>query len=595
MAPLELGRREFAIAAGALTASVLGAGCSKGSRSRPGRGELSEALRHVQGGIVGPSDQRGHLLRDGAYRDKGPSSKETTGVVILGGGIAGLSAAWALERAGYHDYVVLELEDEAGGTSRYGQTAVSPHPWGAHYLPVPPAEARAARAFLEEIGAIEYYDAAGRPRIAEQHLCRAPQERIFYKGRWYEGLYLHAGASAEDRRQHQVFHDEVGRWVRARGAGGRRVFTLPRQAADPRGEGASELDAVSMKEWLDRRGLTSWRLRWWVDYACRDDFGLRAEQTSAWAALHYYCARLAHPDDDPAEVMTWPEGNGYLVKQLLQRVGHRVRTGCVALDVRRLPGAGPEKVQAVYLDTRGGESKREPVLRAIEGRQLIFALPTFLRRHLLADQRGSTPPEHLARFSYAPWMVANLTLRRSPPAPVAVRRSRTQGEGGLGAPGFPLCWDNVLVESQSLGYVVATHQREPAPPADGVPRTVWTYYYPLCGADPRAERTRLYQAPWTEWRDAVVTDLLRAEPELIEHLERVDVFRWGHGMVRPVPQLLTSPLLDQAAAPAPPLHFAHSDLSGMALFEEAQQNGVRAAASVLRELGHPPAPFSEPG
>ena len=26
---------------------------------------------------------------------------------------------------------------------------------------------------------------------------RDPQERIFYKGRWYEGLYLSAGASAE--------------------------------------------------------------------------------------------------------------------------------------------------------------------------------------------------------------------------------------------------------------------------------------------------------------------------------------------------------------------------------------------------------------
>jgi hypothetical protein len=58
---------------------------------------------------------------------------------------------------------------------------------------------------------------------------------------------------------------------------------------------------------------------------------------------------------------------------------------------------------------------------------------------------------------------------------------------------------------------------------------------------------------------------------------------------------MTSDALDRAAAPAPPIHYAHSDLSGMALFEEAQQNGVRAAASALRELGHAPAGFSEPG
>ena len=183
---------------------------------------------------------------------------------------------------------------------------------------------------------------------------------------------------------------------------------------------------------------------------------------------------------------------------------------------------------------RGGE----PVPRALEARQLVFALPTFLRHHLIAELRGAPPPPHLQRFSYAPWLVANLTLRRSPPAPSPVRRSRTQGDDGLGAPGFPLCWDNVLVESPSLGYVVATHQREPALPRDGVPRSVWTYYLPLCGPDPRAERTRLFQTPWPVWRDAIASDLLRAEPELPAQLLRTDVFRWGHGMIRPVPGLL---------------------------------------------------------
>jgi hypothetical protein len=33
------------------------------------------------------------------------------------------------------------------------------------------------------------------------------------------------------------------------------------------------------------------------------------------------------------------------------------------------------------------------------------------------------------------------------------------------------------------------------------------------------------------------------------------------------------------------LHFAHSDLGGLALFEEANWHGVRAAEAVLRGLG----------
>ena len=34
------------------------------------------------------------------------------------------------------------------------------------------------------------------------------------------------------------------------------------------------------------------------------------------------------------------------------------------------------------------------------------------------------------------------------------------------------------------------------------------------------------------------------------------------------------------------IRFAHSDMSGISLFEEAQYHGVRAAEEVMRELGH---------
>jgi len=147
----------------------------------------------------------------------------------------------------------------------------------------------------------------------------------------------------------------------------------------------------------------------------------------------------------------------------------------------------------------------------------------------------------------------------------------------------------VLIESPSLGYVVATHQREAAPVAktaggDGLPRTVWTYYLPLCDGDPRAERARLQSLGWAAARDHVLSDLSRAEPDLIRDCERIDVFRWGHGMVRPLPGLLTGETLAAAAQPLGALHFAHSDLSGMALFEEAHHAGVRAAEEVLRAL-----------
>lgn len=62
-------------------------------------------------------------------------------VVVVGGGVAGLAAAWRLAEAGPPTLrcVVLEMEESPGGNSRGGHDPASGlrFPWGAHYLPVP--------------------------------------------------------------------------------------------------------------------------------------------------------------------------------------------------------------------------------------------------------------------------------------------------------------------------------------------------------------------------------------------------------------------------------------------------------------------------
>jgi hypothetical protein len=110
-------------------------------------------------------------------------------VVIVGGGVAGLSAAWHLQEKGFENFVLLELERAPGGTARSGSnpSAVVPYPWGAHYVPAPLKENETLISLLSDMGVIEGADANGNPIIAEQFLCRDPEERIFFKGRWYEG------------------------------------------------------------------------------------------------------------------------------------------------------------------------------------------------------------------------------------------------------------------------------------------------------------------------------------------------------------------------------------------------------------------------
>jgi hypothetical protein len=312
------------------------------------------------------------------------------------------------------------------------------------------------------------------------------------------------------------------------------------------------LDGTSMADYMAAHGWDSPRLRWFVDYACRDDFGSRLEWTSAWAGVHYYASRLYQGQEESAELLTWPEGNGRLVAHLARIAGPRLRTGTLVTEV--VPAA--DGADVAYQDERDGQA------RGLRARSVIFALPRFLAGRLIAPWRAQ-PPAFLAQTVYGSWMVANLTLR-----------DRPQGRG------FGLAWDNVLYDSASLGYVTATHQA-------GVDHgaTVLTYYLPIPDEDPRQGRARLLATTWEQWVEAILADLRPAHPHLHDLVQRIDVYLWGHAMVRPRPRFMWSEALAASARPLDRIHFAHTDLSGMALCEEAQYWGIRAAEAVLKEQG----------
>jgi hypothetical protein len=56
-------------------------------------------------------------------------------------------------------------------------------------------------------------------------------------------------------------------------------------------------------------------------------------------------------------------------------------------------------------------------------------------------------------------------------------------------------------------------------------------------------------------------------------------------MIRPVPGTIWSAARQQLAAGWGAVQFAHADVSGMSLLEEANYQGVRAAEVVLKRLG----------
>jgi protoporphyrinogen oxidase len=532
-----MNRRDFLL-------SLAGAACF------PGCTPTSAPL--PPGTFVGPSLERGHRLRSRDF--PAPSETRRIGIAIVGGGIGGLSAAWKLARVGFGDFRLFELEDEVGGNARSGQNAVSAYPWGAHYLPLPGTEARAVRELLADLDVLQGNPYVEAPRYDERHLCFAPQERLYRNGAWQEGLLPQIGATNEDREQYQRFFQLVSNLKHRRGKDGRRAFALP-MALSSRDDAFLAYDRISMKDFLLGQGLDSAPLHWYVNYACRDDFGSDYAITSAWAGLHYFASRDGRAQDaESDQVLTWPEGNGWLVKQMRARVAGQVETGALVHRIEETRGG----MEIDVFDLRSKRSVRW------QARQVIFAAPAFVLPHVLANPAADLQAA-IREIHYAPWLVANLTLHELP-----TERS-----------GAALAWDNVLYDSPALGYVVATHQslRSHSGP------TVLTYYWALSEHPPEQARTRLFKASRDEWVRSILADLSRPHPGLRDQVEQLDLFRWAHAMAQPRPGFLSSAARQRINQPTTHLHFAHADASGFSIFEEANYRGVHAAESALKQAG----------
>jgi hypothetical protein len=112
-------------------------------------------------------------------------------------------------------------------------------------------------------------------------------------------------------------------------------------------------------------------------------------------------------------------------------------------------------------------------------------------------------------------------------------------------------------------------------------KSVWTFYWSLATGSPADNRRRLLEHDWRYWKEAILTDLERAHPDIRQFVSRIDIMRIGHAMARPTVGSIFSEARIRAAKPSGDLIFANSDLSGFSIFEEAQYRGVKAADYVL--------------
>ena len=525
-------RREFLGAA--LAAPAILSGCAKPDDWRT----------RVDGRWIGDNATLGHRVRDMAAAPPANARERRCDVLVVGSGIAGLSAARTMQRAGIADFAVLELEGQPGGNSRGHEMHGLRCPLGAHYLPLPGPAAPDIQAWLVEIGLAKQTPAG--LKWDERHLCHSPQERLFIDGRWQDGLLPNVPRQSPAQAQYRQL-------AKAIADAGRIGFALPTARA-PWTPAHAALDGMTAAQWLRSQGIVDPLVTTYLDYCCRDDYGAGSGTVSAWALVHYFASRhgFTAPGDDSNDrdpVLTWPDGNAPLVQALRQPYADRVQAGRAVFRI-------DEGLHDVTAWAFAGDA-----VERWTARHVIVATPLFIAAHVL---RAPPAPlvEAAQRQRRAPWMVANLRLSDLP----------------LDRVGAPLSWDNVIHGSPSLGYVDAQHQSLGRVVGERLLTAYWAF--------PDGDRKRLLAMSWQDATQLILDDLRGVHPDLSERLLQVDIVRHGHAMAIPTPGMRSSAALAAIADSAARVSFAHADLSAYSVFEEAFTHGDAAGRRAAQALGH---------
>ena len=83
---------------------------------------------------------------------------------------------------------------------------------------------------------------------------------------------------------------------------------------------------------MRENGFDSPYLNWYIDYACRDEYGGAMCDVSAWAGIYYFAAHAGHEDKGP---ITQPDGNGWIVKRLTAKLSRYLRTNSPVVQIRK--------------------------------------------------------------------------------------------------------------------------------------------------------------------------------------------------------------------------------------------------------------------
>jgi protoporphyrinogen oxidase len=478
--------------------------------------EPAKPLPYKVSGWSGNDFELAHRLRDG-WRPKESSPDERVDVVIIGGGISGLSAAYKLREL---NSLVLEGDAKIGGNAKSGIFQGIESNIGSAYYVVSDGE---QGDFFRELG-------------LPLKPVSSPVDSWYCQGQWIRGTWEDEAIVKQP--------PALAKAMTGLKAALQKISDgadFPQTPYEKSSTAALKLDTISFAEWL--KPFEHPDLFNLVDSYCYSAMGGSARSISAYGGINFYSEIIGN-------LYAGNEGNHHIVKAMvkgIERAGaNRIRPGCF---VYRIEPRADNRAVIHYVNQ--GQS------RAVEAKKVILAVPYYQAGRMI-DGLSDSQRYALTCPPYGAYLVANLIF-----------------DSVISADSYDT-WVSGRTAFEDFIPVGWADKNKPAAP-NGTGQII-TVFAPCRQAT--LGRLKMQDQSIELWAQTIVDAFVRLRPDSLAHLQEVHLTRWGHAILVNQVGMFTK-WLPHLKKDIGPIRLAHSDGQGLPAVESATCEGLAAARAIL--------------